>query len=47
MGGKGELIDKLKQDILLWQGIKPQEAGAEQAIGLGEIESAFPNGSNS
>lgn len=43
MNAKRELIDKLQQDILLWQGFKPQGAAAE-AIGLGEIENAFPNG---
>lgn len=38
------LIDKLQQDILLWQGYKPHSNHAEKKIGLGEIESAFPSG---
>jgi protein ImuA len=44
MNARKELIDKLQQDILLWQGFKPQTGVAGEAIGLGEIESAFPNG---
>ena len=44
MNTKQELINKLQKDILLWQGFKPQVAGAAEAIGLGEIELAFPNG---
>lgn len=44
MDTKKELIDKLQKNILLWQGFKPQVAGAAEAIGLGEIELAFPNG---
>lgn len=41
---KQQLIDKLKQDILLWQGFKSHQSGDSDTIGLGEIESAFPNG---
>ncbi|WP_426329039.1 ImuA family protein [Pedobacter sp. R-06] len=44
MKANRELIDKLQQDILLWQGFKPQVAGKADAIGLGAIETAFPNG---
>jgi len=44
MNATKELIDKLREDILLWQGFKPPGAGAAVAIGLGAIESAFPNG---
>lgn len=44
MNTKQELINKLQKDILLWQGFKPQVPGAAEAIGLGEIELAFPNG---
>ncbi|MDQ0965390.1 protein ImuA [Flavobacterium sp. W4I14] len=44
MKASRELIDKLQQDILLWQGLKPQVAGKADAIGLGAIETAFPNG---
>jgi len=39
-----ELINKLKQDILLWQGLKPYKDRKSETIGLGEIEKAFPNG---
>lgn len=41
---KKGLIDKLKRDILLWQGYKPQSNHTEEKIGLGGLESAFPNG---
>jgi protein ImuA len=44
MDSKRELVSKLQKDILLWQGFKPQVAAAADAIGLGGIESAFPNG---
>ena len=44
MDNKRELVNKLQQDILLWQGFKPQSAGKADAIGLGEIEDAFPGG---
>jgi protein ImuA len=44
MNAKQELVNKLQKDILLWQGFKPQGTGALDAIGLGEIEKAFPNG---
>ncbi len=44
MNSKRELVTKLQQDILLWQGFKPQVAAATDRIGLGELESAFPNG---
>ncbi|WP_256010236.1 ImuA family protein [Desertivirga xinjiangensis] len=44
MDSKKALIDKLQKDILLWQGYKAQPAGKADTIGLGQIESAFPNG---
>lgn len=44
MNTKKELVEKLRRDILLWQGFKPQESNSANAIGLGEIENAFPNG---
>lgn len=43
MDAKKELISKLRQDILQWQGIKPVDRVADETIGLGEIEKAFPN----
>lgn len=44
MDAKKDLVNKLQQDILMWQGFKPQAACAAERIGLGAIESAFPNG---
>ncbi|WP_118195367.1 ImuA family protein [Albibacterium indicum] len=41
---KQELINKLKKDILLWQGYKPQSNETDRGIELREIEAAFPNG---
>lgn len=44
MGTKSELVHKLQQDILLWQGFKPASAASAERIGLGGIEDAFPGG---
>lgn len=44
MNTRKELISKLQRDILLWQGFEPKGEGVDEPIGLGEIESAFPNG---
>jgi len=44
MDAKKELLIKLQQDILLWQGFKPQAGASAERIGLGEIEQAFPGG---
>ena len=44
MEAKSEIVQKLKQDILLWQGIKPKSFEIRERIGLGEIEDAFPGG---
>ncbi|WP_316812357.1 Error-prone repair protein ImuA [Pedobacter heparinus] len=44
MDAKKEILIKLQQDILLWQGFKPQAAGSAEQIGLGQIEQAFPGG---
>ncbi|SES23386.1 ImuA family protein [Pedobacter rhizosphaerae] len=44
MGNKSELVAKLQQDILLWQGFKPASAASAERIGLGAIEDAFPGG---
>lgn len=40
---KKETISRLRRDILRWQGLKPAEGQADR-IGLGPVESAFPNG---
>jgi len=42
MNAKKELIGKLQRDILLWQGFKSQASIDGEAMGLDEIESAFP-----
>lgn len=44
MGTKSELVNKLQQDILMWQGFKPASACKAERIGLGAIEDAFPGG---
>jgi protein ImuA len=44
MDAKKEILIKLQQDILLWQGFKPQAAAKAERVGLGEIEQAFPGG---
>jgi len=41
---KQDIINKLRKDILLMEGFKPPSAGGAGSIGLGDIESAFPNG---
>ncbi|MFI5163069.1 MAG: ImuA family protein [Sphingobacteriales bacterium] len=41
---KQDIINKLRKDILLMEGFKPPSAGDINSIGLGDIESAFPNG---
>lgn len=44
MDTKKEIVQKLQQDILLWQGFKPKSACKTERIGLGEIEDSFPGG---
>jgi len=44
METKSELVHKLQQDILIWQGFKPASAACGERIGLGGIEDAFPAG---
>ncbi|GGH02648.1 ImuA family protein [Pedobacter zeae] len=44
MNTKSELVHKLQQDILMWQGFKPAAEGRADRIGLGAIEDAFPGG---
>lgn len=44
MDAKKEILIKLQQDILLWQGFKPQVGAKAERVGLGEIEQAFPGG---
>lgn len=40
---KKDIISKLQKDILLWQGFTPPAAGKAKGVGLGPLESAFPN----
>jgi protein ImuA len=44
MDNKRDLVLKLQQDILLWQGFKPISAGKAEQVGLGSIELSFPGG---
>ncbi|HEY4327787.1 MAG TPA: Error-prone repair protein ImuA [Mucilaginibacter sp.] len=41
---KKDIINQLQKDILLWQGFTPPPTGMAKGIGLGPLESAFPNG---
>jgi len=41
---KKNIISKLQQDILQWEGYKPPTAGTRGVVGLGPIEAVFPNG---
>jgi len=41
---KKAIISRLQQDILQWQGFAAPATGASKGIGLGSLESAFPNG---
>jgi protein ImuA len=41
---KKDIINQLQKNILLWQGFAPPPAGMAKGIGLGPLESAFPNG---
>lgn len=40
---KQELIDKLRRDLLGWEGFRPVASEERQSFGLGPIENAFPN----
>ena len=41
---KTDIIDKLRQDILGWEGYKAPTSGQRSFLGLGPLEGAFPNG---
>lgn len=41
---KKDIISQLQKDILQWQGFIAPPAGSDDAIGLGPVEAAFPNG---
>jgi protein ImuA len=40
---KKEIISRLRKDILQWEGYRPPSAGTRGLMGLGPLESAFPN----
>ncbi|MDF3078620.1 MAG: Error-prone repair protein ImuA [Sphingobacteriaceae bacterium] len=44
MESKKDIVSRLQKDILRWQGFNPPPAGTTKGIGLGLLESAFPNG---
>jgi protein ImuA len=41
---KEDIISKLRQDILRWEGFRPPGPGEAGSFGLGPVEAAFPNG---
>jgi protein ImuA len=41
---KEDIISKLRQDILQWEGFRPPLPGMAGSFGLGPVETAFPNG---
>jgi len=41
---KKDVIGRLQQDILGWEGFRPPPAGTTEMVGLGPVESVFPNG---
>ncbi len=41
---KEELITKLRQDMIRWEGFRPPQRGAQDDLGLGPIAGAFPDG---
>ncbi|SEN93309.1 protein ImuA [Mucilaginibacter gossypiicola] len=43
-GAQKDIISRLQKDILLWQGFTPPLGCKTKGIGLGPLESAFPNG---
>src|SRR5437867_4483029 len=40
---KKDIINRLRKDILLWEGFRPPRADNADSFGLGPIEAAFPN----
>jgi protein ImuA len=41
---KKDIINRLRKDILLWEGFKPPQTDSVDTFGLGPVEEAFPNG---
>jgi protein ImuA len=44
MNSHTDIISKLRQDLLKWEGYKPPLSGQRDLLGLGPLESVFPNG---
>jgi protein ImuA len=40
---KEETINKLRQDILRWEGFRPAQPGKTKSFGIGPVEAAFPD----
>jgi protein ImuA len=41
---KEEIISRLRQDMMRWEGFRPPQPGANNDLGLGLLATAFPNG---
>ncbi len=41
---KSDIISRLQKDILQWEGYRPAPSGMQNLMGLGPVETAFPNG---
>lgn len=39
-----DIVNRLQKDILQWEGYKPPASGRRETLGLGPLETAFPNG---
>jgi protein ImuA len=44
LNAKEDIIGKLRQDILRWEGFRPPKPGEGGSFDLGPVEAAFPNG---
>ncbi|MBD1391937.1 ImuA family protein [Mucilaginibacter glaciei] len=44
MENRQQVIGKLRQDLLHWEGYKPPVSGRYEQLGLGALEHVFPNG---
>lgn len=41
---KEEIISQLRQDMMRWEGFRPQQCGGHHDLGLGPLANAFPDG---
>jgi protein ImuA len=44
IANKEEIISKLRQDMIRWEGFRPPQPGANNDLGLGAVAAAFPEG---